>query len=167
MKTKTHTKRNGQRLLLEAHTSTSYAVEWWRVGKWHRGAFRFFEAAAATGHAKWLSNRGKRFPRLKTHIVEITECERVMPDVPAVAVQGMVRRLATSAKKPDVTKYNDPTMVVISDLRALLFWATIGIGKSRGGYQQHEIENIIESYADFLKFQLPRKPKFMRERRKE
>src|ERR1035437_9389033 len=67
---------------------------------------------------------------------------------------------AVTKDKPG--KFNDPTGVVISDLKALLFWATIGVIKSRGGYQDDEIVKIIESYADHFKFQLPRKPRFMR-----
>ena len=54
------------------------------------------------------------------------------------------------------------TEVVTSDLRALLFWATIGITKSRGGFQESEIGHIIESYAESVKFNLPAKPKFMK-----
>ena len=60
-----------------------------------------------------------------------------------------------------MSKTKDLTEVVTTDLRALLFWATIGVTKSRGGYQQSEIEHILESYAENLKFKLPAEPKFL------
>ena len=47
--------------------------------------------------------------------------------------------------------------VVASDLRALLFWATIGVSASRSG-SYRDIINILESYAAHIKFNLPRKP---------
>lgn len=47
--------------------------------------------------------------------------------------------------------------VVASDLRALLFWATIGVSESRSG-SYRDIINILESYAAHIKFALPRKP---------
>jgi len=50
--------------------------------------------------------------------------------------------------------------VNIEDLRALLFWATIGIATSKGGYQGNEIEHILESYAEAISFGLPNKPEF-------
>ena len=50
--------------------------------------------------------------------------------------------------------------VVDSDLRALLFWACIGMSQSRGGAYGNELEHIINNYADHLKFQLPYEPKF-------
>lgn len=61
---------------------------------------------------------------------------------------------------------NDLTEVVTSDLRALLFWATVGVAKAKGG-SFRDIENIIESYAEHLKFKTPFKPKFGSARRKK
>ena len=52
------------------------------------------------------------------------------------------------------------TEIIVSDLRALLFWATIGISKTKGGAYQDTIEDIIESYAKHFEYQLPRPPKF-------
>ncbi len=48
------------------------------------------------------------------------------------------------------------------ELRGLLWWACVGINKSRGGYCSDEIESIIESYAEELKFTLPDLPLFGR-----
>ena len=45
---------------------------------------------------------------------------------------------------------NGTTIMVTSDLRALLHWASVGIGLSYGGSYENEIENIIESYSDHL-----------------
>jgi hypothetical protein len=48
------------------------------------------------------------------------------------------------------------TEVVTDDLKALLFWASVGVRQSKGGAYEAHIENIIESYAKHLKLQLPR-----------
>lgn len=47
------------------------------------------------------------------------------------------------------------TEVVSSDLRCLLFWASVGVHLSRGGYRQEEIPSILERYASELLFELP------------
>jgi len=52
------------------------------------------------------------------------------------------------------------TEVSTSGLRALLFWATIGVTKSRGGYRDNQITAIIDHYAREIHFQLPAKPDF-------
>jgi hypothetical protein len=39
----------------------------------------------------------------------------------------------------------DITEIVTSDLRALIFWANVGVGESVSG-SYHEIEEIIRSY---------------------
>ena len=46
--------------------------------------------------------------------------------------------------------------VVASDLRALLFWANVGVGKSASGSYGSHIEEIIRSYASFLSFKITR-----------
>jgi len=51
------------------------------------------------------------------------------------------------------------TEIVTSDLRALLFWASIGIAKSQGGSYQ-EICNILAQYSEDIGFKLPYKPEF-------
>lgn len=50
--------------------------------------------------------------------------------------------------------------VVRQDLRALLFWATIGVSQSSAGSYGGMIENIIRCYADFLEYKLPYSPTF-------
>ena len=54
----------------------------------------------------------------------------------------------------------DLTDVVTSDLRALLFWATVGVQNSRGGAYEKQIGEIIKSYSKHLKFTTPGVPKF-------
>ena len=64
-------------------------------------------------------------------------------------------------------KPNDDLIdVVTSDLRAILFWATIGVTESRGGSREEEICDIIESYAEFIGFRLPKKPRFKGDRKR-
>jgi hypothetical protein len=46
--------------------------------------------------------------------------------------------------------------VVTDDLRALLFWANVGVRQSKGGAYEDDIANIIESYAKHIRMQLPR-----------
>lgn len=40
--------------------------------------------------------------------------------------------------------------ILTTDLKALLFWASVGVSKSRGGSYEADIENIIESLLDYL-----------------
>ena len=52
------------------------------------------------------------------------------------------------------------------DLRALLFWASVGVSKSQGGGYRDAAENdgdpgIVASWAECLKFRLPVRPRFM------
>ena len=58
------------------------------------------------------------------------------------------------------------TDVVTSDLRALLFWATVGVRNSRGGSGEKEIGNIIESYAETARFKMDVPPVFGADRPK-
>lgn len=51
------------------------------------------------------------------------------------------------------------TEVVTSDLRALLFWASVGIAKSKSG-SYRDICNILSQYSEDIKFTLPYKPEF-------
>jgi hypothetical protein len=51
------------------------------------------------------------------------------------------------------------------DLRALLFWASIGISKSKSGSYPDAATHpgdlgIVQELADHIKFTLPMKPKF-------
>lgn len=51
------------------------------------------------------------------------------------------------------------------DLRALLFWASVGISKSQSGsYKEAAIRpgdvGIVKSYAEHINFPLPCKPQF-------
>jgi len=46
--------------------------------------------------------------------------------------------------------------ITASDLRALLFWANIGVGKSVNGSYGSNIEEIIRSYASTLSFKIIR-----------
>jgi len=52
-------------------------------------------------------------------------------------------------------------IVTKDDLRALLFWANIGVCQSKGGAYEDDILEIIPSYAEHIKLQLP-KTKFKR-----
>ena len=63
-----------------------------------------------------------------------------------------------SPKHKEVRVYIE--RVYLTDLRALLFWATIGVSKAKGGTYQTRIGNIIEHYATELNFKLPCKPEF-------
>ena len=45
--------------------------------------------------------------------------------------------------------------IIREDLRALLFWAAIGVSKSRGGSYQKEIEYILETYAQGISYKIP------------
>lgn len=52
------------------------------------------------------------------------------------------------------------------DLRALLFWAAVGLSKSQGGRYQDAAETdgdpgIVNSWAEYLKFRLPARPRFI------
>lgn len=50
---------------------------------------------------------------------------------------------------------NDENVEVVrGDLRALLFWASIGVRESCSGSYRGIIEEVIRSYAEYLKFQL-------------
>ena len=57
---------------------------------------------------------------------------------------------------------NEPseTTIVVDDLRALLFWASVGVHVSRGGQRAEEIPQVLENYAALINFQLPYKPEF-------
>lgn len=57
---------------------------------------------------------------------------------------------------------DDPDFIDIipHDLRALLFWACIGIAKSKGGAYEDEIEHIIESWNQDVGATLPCKAEF-------
>ena len=62
-------------------------------------------------------------------------------------------------------RLHDVVHVTIHNLRALLFWATIGVSKSEGG-QYADIEEsesnpgILKSNADHIGYKLPKKPRF-------
>lgn len=43
--------------------------------------------------------------------------------------------------------------VVKEDLRALLFWANVGVRKSKAG-SYRDIEEIIKSYSQYIKYQI-------------
>jgi hypothetical protein len=48
-------------------------------------------------------------------------------------------------------KFKDANIeVVATDLRALLFWATVGVNGAVDGQYGGEIEEIIRSYSDYL-----------------
>jgi hypothetical protein len=58
-----------------------------------------------------------------------------------------------------------PFKLSYHDLRALLFWASVGIANSiTGSYREAAMQpgdlGIVQSYAEHIKFTLPRKPKF-------
>jgi len=57
-------------------------------------------------------------------------------------------------------KIADPMEIVVSDLKALLFWATVGVRKSRSGSYGNEIIEIINSYAEYVRVELPGKPRW-------
>jgi len=49
---------------------------------------------------------------------------------------------------------NHPNIeVVATDLRALLFWASVGVSQSVDGMYSEEIEEIIRSYSESLQLQ--------------
>jgi hypothetical protein len=56
------------------------------------------------------------------------------------------------------------TTVITDDLRMLLFWASIGVHLSRGGYFEQDTPHILERYAEHVKFTLPYEPRFAAER---
>jgi len=60
-----------------------------------------------------------------------------------------------------VSESSDPT-IQIDDLRTLLFWASVGVHLSRGGYRQEEIPQTLENYAALISFELPYKPEFQK-----
>ena len=68
-------------------------------------------------------------------------------------------------KKMCIRCNSDFVEMVSDDVKALLFWATIGMSKSIGGQYEKEIRDIIESYAEHLHFKLPHTPKFKKEKR--
>ena len=62
-------------------------------------------------------------------------------------------------------RFSDKNLeVVATDLRALLFWATVGVNRSIDGTYSNEIENIIRSYSGHLGIRT-NKPKFMSRKR--
>lgn len=56
----------------------------------------------------------------------------------------------------------EETVIKIDDLRTLLFWATVGVHVSRGGYQQEEVIDTLVNYAALIGFDLPYKPEFQK-----
>lgn len=50
--------------------------------------------------------------------------------------------------------------VVTSDLRALLFWAAIGMENSRGGSYESDLEDILSSYAEYIGLKFDRRPQW-------
>ena len=46
--------------------------------------------------------------------------------------------------------------VVSTDLRALLFWANVGVGLSKAGSYSSIIEEVIRSYSSHMNFNLSR-----------
>ncbi len=48
----------------------------------------------------------------------------------------------------------DCVEVVTSDLRALLFWANVGVGGAFSGSRDRDILNIIKSYSEYILFQI-------------
>jgi hypothetical protein len=58
-----------------------------------------------------------------------------------------------------MSKRNDSgiTEVTTHDLRALLFWSSIGMRHSVGG-SYLDIDNILESYAEHIGFKFDKKP---------
>ena len=55
-------------------------------------------------------------------------------------------------KKKQLVKTTPTVEVVLEDLRALLFWAGVGVSESKGGTYQKDIEEIIRSYAEYIGF---------------
>lgn len=58
----------------------------------------------------------------------------------------------------------DPTAIVVGDLRALLFWATVGVRAMTGGTYENDICEIIRSYSKTIGYQ-GEKPKFGADRK--
>lgn len=54
----------------------------------------------------------------------------------------------TKSKQPPITE------VATCDLRALLFWAGVGVRAHKIGSYSDIIEDVIESYAKHIKFQI-------------
>lgn len=54
----------------------------------------------------------------------------------------------TRSKQPTITE------VSTSDLRALLFWAGVGVRNSTSGSYGANIEEIIASYSEHIKFKI-------------
>jgi len=63
-------------------------------------------------------------------------------------------------RQKEKNQIKDPTEIVIYDLKALLFWATVGVSLNYGGSYERDVKTIIKSYADSLKFKLPCKVEF-------
>ena len=55
-------------------------------------------------------------------------------------------------KKEPLVKKTPTVEVAWEDLRALLFWAGVGVSDSKGGSYQKDIEEIIRSYAEYIGF---------------
>jgi hypothetical protein len=54
----------------------------------------------------------------------------------------------------------DETVIVIDDLRTLLFWASVGVHLSRGGHREEDVPQTLLNYAALIGFELPYKPEF-------
>jgi hypothetical protein len=63
-----------------------------------------------------------------------------------------------------MAKPKEVTEIIVHDLRALLFWATVGIRQSTAGSYQ-DIKDIIESYACDIDFKLDKDPEWGADRR--
>lgn len=46
------------------------------------------------------------------------------------------------------------------DLALLLFWASVGVAFSKGGYREEEVPRVLMGHADAIGFALPYKPEF-------
>lgn len=57
-------------------------------------------------------------------------------------------------------KNDENVKVVKKNLRALLFWACVGVTKSNGGSYEKDIVNIIKSYAEYIRFTVPYQLRF-------
>lgn len=68
------------------------------------------------------------------------------------------------AKEVKITDGANLTAIIADDLRALLFWASVGVSLSSGGYREDEIEHMLESYAEHIGFVLPYPPSFAKPR---
>jgi hypothetical protein len=55
---------------------------------------------------------------------------------------------------------DDYVEVSADDLRCLLFWASVGVHLSKGGFRQEDIPDILTNQAEYLRFALPYKPEF-------